>query len=215
MPGPSFSSSTAPAPDKLLAGEFPRTMKNAILAITENRARGAVLGEVLTIGAAVAGANTGNGTVTGIAGKEDLEAGIYTLRCIAAAVNAGTFILTSPTGQRIGRDITVGVAYTSEHLDLTINDGATDFVVGDTFTITVTRSGKYKLSAAAAVDGSNKPSAILVEAVDATAADKDCSIYQTGEFNEDAVVLGAGHTVATVRPFLEARGIYLRKVTAA
>lgn len=215
MPNPSFASSTAPAPDKLIAGEFPRVMKTATLKSGENRTRGAVLGEVLTIAAAVAGANTGNGVFGAITGGIRLKAGIYTVLCIAAAANAGTFILTSPNGDRVGKDITVAVAFVSDHMNFTIADGAADFIVGDKFTITVSRSGKFILSAAAAVDGSNIPSAILVEDCDATAADKDCSIYESGEFDEATVVLGAGHTLATVRPDLKAQNIYLRTTTAA
>lgn len=78
----------------------------------------------------------------------------------------------------------------------------------------VTASGKYVLSASAAGDGSQTPVGILVQDTDATAADKNASIYRTGEFNQAAVILGAGHTVSSIRDGLEAKQIYLKPTLA-
>lgn len=79
----------------------------------------------------------------------------------------------------------------------------------------ITASGKWKLSAAAAVDGSEVPRAVLVKDCDATAADKDCSIYRTGEFSEAKLILGAGHTIASIREQLAAVGIFVKKLLSA
>lgn len=79
----------------------------------------------------------------------------------------------------------------------------------------VTASGKYILSLAAAGDGSEDPVAILAEDVDATAADKEVTIYKTGGFNQRALSLGAGHTVATVKAALEPLSIFIRDTVAA
>src|SRR5690348_9056987 len=62
----------------------------------------------------------------------------------------------------------------------------------------ITASGKYTLSASAAADGSQAPDSILAQDCDATAADAECLIYERGTFNEGAVTLGAGHTVASI-----------------
>jgi len=74
----------------------------------------------------------------------------------------------------------------------------------------ITATGKYVLSAAAAGDGSEVPRAILAEAVDATAADKEAIVYLSGEFNEDRVTLGAGHTLASIRDGLRDLDIHLK-----
>lgn len=55
----------------------------------------------------------------------------------------------------------------------------------------VTASGKLIKSVQTATDGSEKPVGILVYAVDATSADKKCSIYTGGAFNPDALVWDA------------------------
>jgi hypothetical protein len=75
----------------------------------------------------------------------------------------------------------------------------------------ITASGKYTLSASAASDGSEVPDAILAEDADATDADVQAVAYFAGEFNEDALTLGAGHTVAGIRAGLRDKNIYLRK----
>lgn len=74
----------------------------------------------------------------------------------------------------------------------------------------ITASGKFKLSASAATDGSEVPDAILAEAANAIAADVQVVVYFSGEFNESALSLGAGHTLASVKAGLRDRNIYLR-----
>ena len=73
----------------------------------------------------------------------------------------------------------------------------------------VTASGKYKLSAAGAGDGSETPDAILAEATDASSGDKQTVAYFRGDFNENQVTLGAGHTVDSIREGLRGKGIWL------
>ena len=74
---------------------------------------------------------------------------------------------------------------------------------------TITSSGKAILSLAAAVDGSQTPDLILAEAVDATGADATALAYARGDFNAGALTLGTGHTVASIREGLRAKGITL------
>lgn len=73
----------------------------------------------------------------------------------------------------------------------------------------ITASGKYNKSLSAAADGSQTPDVIAAEDVDATAADKEILVYVRGDFNENALTLGAAHTVASIREGLRAKGITL------
>ncbi len=73
----------------------------------------------------------------------------------------------------------------------------------------VTASGKLKLSASAAGDGSEVPRAVLLEDIDTTSGDKTFNVAVEGYFNETALVFGAGHTADSVRVPLLDKGIYL------
>lgn len=73
----------------------------------------------------------------------------------------------------------------------------------------VTASGKAILSLEAASDGSQTPDLILAEDVDATGADATALAYERGDFNARAITLGTGHTVASIREGLRAKGIAL------
>lgn len=215
----SFSSSSY-SPDRLVAGDPARLLARSITLLSgQNLARGAVIGRqsaatVPTTGTADGG-NTGDGTMTSVAaGGTDLIAGTYTARCITAATNAGDFEIIDPDGDVVGI-ATVAVAFTSDHLNLTINDGATDFAVGDKFTVAVASVDKYKLSLAAATDGSQVPDLILAEATDASAADVVTVAYERGDFDENEIVLGTGHTASTIREGLRKKGINLVPSTTA
>lgn len=76
----------------------------------------------------------------------------------------------------------------------------------------ITASGKYNLSLSAAIDGSGVPDAIAAQAVDATAADAEILVYTRGDFNQDALTLGAAHTVGSIREGLRDKNITLVKV---
>lgn len=73
----------------------------------------------------------------------------------------------------------------------------------------ITASGKYVLSLSAAADGSQTPAAILAVDTDATAADKVTVAYFRGDFQANAITLGAAHTVASVKAALRAVNIEL------
>ena len=85
--------------------------------------------------AAVAGANTGNGTVSGISvNNAYTKTETITLTCIHASTNAGIFQVSGSLSGPLG-NATVGVGFSSNPIALLINDGSTDFIVGDSFTI--------------------------------------------------------------------------------
>lgn len=79
----------------------------------------------------------------------------------------------------------------------------------------ITASGKYNLSLSAAGDGSNTPRAILAEDVDASGGDKEAIVYVSGDFNQDAITYGTGHTAASVKAGLRDFNIYLHAPVSA
>lgn len=73
----------------------------------------------------------------------------------------------------------------------------------------VTASDEYRLSASASSDGSEDVAVILAEDVDASASAVESVAYFSGEFNEDRIILGDGHTLDAVRDPLRDLSIYL------
>lgn len=172
---------------------------------------GAVLGLVLNptpVGAAAAG-NTGNGTIGTLSIGAGVKVGVYQVICVEPVTNLGTFEIEDPDGLIIGRAI-VGSAFAGA-IGFTIADGATDFVAGDRFTVTVAAAaGKsVKLSAAAAADGSAIPVGVLLEDADASAAAVECLVIERADVMESALNYGVGHTADTVRAALKAVGVTL------
>lgn len=93
-----------------------------------------------TVTGAAGGSNTGDGTISSLSVITDNYPypGDYTLTCTAASTDAGTFSLTDPFGTVVSTTVAVsGSAVQHAGLEFTLTDGAADFIVGDTFTITV------------------------------------------------------------------------------
>ena len=148
---------------------------------------GQVLGRKVggTAAAAAKAGNTGNGTFTLDATTPvvgNAQPGVYVVRCTTAAANGGTFRVFDPTGDVIG-DVAVGATF-NDQIKFVIADGATDFVVGDEFDVTVSALSKaYVPLSLTATDGSQVASAISFANVDATLADqtgtvvtRDCEV---------------------------------------
>lgn len=215
MPASFASSSYSNNP--LLIGEHKVLSRQITLLTGQNLLRGAVLGKI-TIGAATAaakaGGNTGNGTLTMDATtpiRPGAKVGVYKVRFVATATNNGTFVVHDPDGYQIGEIVmAAGAGAFDDDLKFAIADGSTDFAINDGFDITVAAgSGKYVLSLAAAIDGSQVPDAILAEDTDASAADKATVGYFGGGFNSGALSLGTGHTVASITEGLRGKGVHL------
>ena len=203
-------------PDQLIAGEDDIVSQQITLLSGQNQPRGAVLGKTITAGtisgAAVAG-NTGNGTIGTLSVGGAAKPGVYRATCITAATNSGTFKVVDPSGNYIG-NATVAVAFNNE-VNFTIADGATDFAVGDAFTISVSAlTEKYLLSVATANDGSQYPDCILVENTDASLGDTATIAYIEGQFSANHITIGAGHTVDSVRDALRLKDIHIINTTA-
>lgn len=182
----------------------------------------AVLGTIVSgtvASAAKSGGNTGNGTFTLDATTPLLlgaKLGVYTLRCIAAAANNGTFRLEDPDGIVLGDTVMSGGAGTvSEQIKGALADGSSDFVVGDGFDITVTALVEKEVEYnPAGTDGSQIATGILYGAIDASDADTRGVAYKRNcEHNADIVVWKSGITAtqkAKGTADLKRRGIILR-----
>ena len=160
--------------------------------------------------------NTGDGaaTLSDPALGARAEAGAYRFACTTAGA-AGTFQVLSPRGYVLP-DLTVGEAYESGHLNLTVADGATDFAAGDTFAIEVSGDGKAVALDPAAVDGTAE--AIGIAAYDVTAPDgadtEVTAILRDAVLADRAIVWPDGINEAAKAAAiadLEARGILVRK----
>ena len=192
--------------DALIAGtEIPLLTKVVTLpAGCGTMVRGTVLGKI-TIGAATAAAKAGgNAANTGALTLDattpvliGAKAGIYTVRCIAAAANSGTFRVIDPDGFSLG-DVAVGATFAND-IKFAIADGAQDFIVGEGFDITgAAGSGKHKIVNSANVDGSAVADCILAyTTVVAAGADSKAEVYTQGYFNRDHLVVGGADTIAT------------------
>jgi hypothetical protein len=94
-----------------------------------------------TASPAVAGPNTGNGTVSNPVAYSGFTATeTITLLCVGVpAANQANFSVTGSVSGPLGI-ATLGVPFISNEISFTINDGSTDFVIGDSFTISTTAS---------------------------------------------------------------------------
>jgi hypothetical protein len=205
-------------PDRLIGGDFDIVTKHVTVLSGEGvLGRGTVLGKIITGAGSIAATagNTGDGVAGAITVGAKAKVGAYKLTCIAAAANAGRFQVVDPDGIRMA-DLTIAVAYTNGHFAITIADGANDFVVGDSFTLTVAAgSGKYRACNKANTDGSHIAECVLSEAIDATAADVvNAPVYDVGQFNSAALVFGGASVVADHAEQLRARSIFLAASSA-
>jgi len=207
-------SSNAFTPDWLVLAGFNLKTQAITLISGQNLTRGALLGKIAlgaASSAAKSGGNTGGGTLTLDVTTPILanaRAGVYTVRCTAAATNSGTFRVTDPLGNVLG-DVVVGSTF-ADQIKFVLADVGTDFIVGDGFDVTIAAgSGKYTLSLSAAVDGSQIPDAVLAETCDASLGDLATVAYFAGGFDGAKLTLGTAHTVASVREGLRVKDIHL------
>lgn len=199
-------------PDQLIAGDLKIVTETATITGGAALARGAVLGMV-TVGAVGAATvtGTGNGTISAASVGATAKIGTYTVRMKSAT----TFDVINPNGVQLAEGFALG-AYADAEIAFTITAGGTAFVAGDTIAIPVAAgSGSYKLATAAATDGSQTPVAILVDAADASAGDVQAGVYLMGEFNGNALTLGAGITLAAATAALRTRSIFIKTPISA
>jgi hypothetical protein len=179
---------------------------------------GQVLGKITVAGATETHAgNTGNGAMTLDVTTPVLanaKAGVYTVKCTAAAANGGTFRVFDPLGEVLG-DVAVAATF-ADQIKFVIADGATDFIVGDTFLVTVAAgSGKWVQVTPAALDGSAVAAGICILAANPTSADALSVAVARGPaiLKAGGVVYTSGMTTpqkATALAQLQALGITTR-----
>lgn len=140
-----------------------------VVALSQTLVAGAVCGKTSVIASATSSvaadaSNTGNGVFTldvtapvGAGAKD----GIYRVVNDLVAANSGEFIVFDPDGIEIGR---VAVAATfNNQIKFAIADGATDFAIGDAFSVTVgLQETNYQMEALnlAGTDGSQRVASI-------------------------------------------------------
>ena len=85
---------------------------------------------------------TGNGTCTLVTAGPLVQVGSYVATCTTAATHGGVFTVVAPDGTTVGTLTMTGgtgatTAFVSPHINFSLTDGATDFIVGDAFTFVV------------------------------------------------------------------------------
>lgn len=134
---------------------------------------GTVLGRIRGAATSAAvGTNTGNGVMGAVTAGNGAKEGDYKLTIVEPAANAGAFVLEDPTGAIVGHG-NVAAAFNAAGLAFTLADGATDFVAGDTFKITVAEGTEYAAYAAANTDGTEVARGVLYRGVHDLAVDQD------------------------------------------
>lgn len=162
----------------------------------------------------VAVVGTGNGTMTEVEGRRALKVGSYVVTCTAAGTtHGGTFGVVDPDGKTIGTLVLPDTAggnavFTHDQITFKITDGSTNFIVGDSFTITISiHPRQVKLLDKTATDGSSAPYAVLAESVDATSAAKMAIGYLEGQFDERQLVFASGTDIEDVRDAMRDIGL--------
>lgn len=183
-----------------------RSREELTLLAGDGAARTLAIGAVIGVAdagaassAAKSGGNTGDGALTLDATTPVLagaQAGVYEVRAaVDVDTNAATFTVTDPQGVVIGL-IAIGETFANE-IKFAIADGATDFVAGDGFDITVaTGTGKATAINFSANDGTQKGYGVVLAAAEAAdgvdgkvlVASRECEVI------EESLIWPAGAT---------------------
>jgi hypothetical protein len=78
----------------------------------------------------------------------------------------------------------------------------------------ISASGKFKTVNSANSDGSQAPYAILLEDIDASAADKRANVAFTGDFSRSVLVFGGSDTIATHEVALRNIGLFVEETVS-
>ena len=169
-------------------------------------------------GASAEGANTGTGTCT-----KDVTApafanallgdyrAVVTRAYVAEGTVAGAYAVYDPLGNHIG-DGVIGDTWANQIKFVLAEAGETKFVVGDAFILTVAQAAASNDLAAwdpTATDGSEEPYGILAAEAPINIAAQYVSVFISGKFNADEVVVPTGVDVDSAFDALREKGIYL------
>lgn len=198
-------------PDQLIA-DSRNLVSEPILVVGGPYKRGQVLGQrsVYPIAGFAQATNTGNGTVGALSTTKASEVGDYKLTATSDTV----FTLVDPEGNALG-NVTVGTPYAGE-IGVTVTAGATPFVVGDAFVLSVSdATGVFVASVKTATDGSADPVAILADDVTVNGT-VSAGGYVSGEFNSAALTYDASWNPALLFAALRKVALFTKSsVTAA
>lgn len=126
--------------------------------------------------------------------------GLFSLRAISDGIAGFTTPAGTTTADNLigsNADSIIGRKYTLASGNVVVRGQ----VIGK-----ITASGKVAKALSASADGSQTPYGIAEHDCDASAGDKDLMVYESGNFNENAIVLGTGLTLAGVRASFLAGG---------
>lgn len=161
-----------------------------------------IVGNKFTVVVTAAGTpvlvGTGTGAVSGVSLGKYAMLGTYQVKLKATSATS-EFQVKAPNGELIGYG-NVQTAYTSDHVNFTLGDGGT-MTAGDYFNIIVANqsavTGRYYAYDPTAVDGTQEPCAVLVEAAAAasTAASAN-ALVRLGEVKSDNLTWKANVTAA-------------------
>ena len=202
-----------------LGPEYCRTNATVLAGSTYNGlamlAAGTIMARQLTAAPIAAGpvalaGNVGNGVLTPLAAgavNANAQTGQYGIRIVKAAAGGGRFDVFRPNGSFLGRGL-VGTAWNTE-INFTLAAGATDFAVGDGFTIAVTvalGSLKWVPLAPGASDGTQIADGVLMFAVTVPAlADAQAVILRRAAIvNQFALIHQVGATATDIANNIEA-----------
>lgn len=151
-----------------LQAEANGTISRAAITVLsgQNLKAGHVMGLANTAPAVPAMVGTGNAVMSAITLGSKVQTGSYVVKFTGATA----YTVTAPDGETMPAAAALG-AYTDAQINWTITAGATPAIAGDTFTVVVLGTGKYKEYNPANTDGSQVAKAILLAAVNATSAD--------------------------------------------
>lgn len=178
-----------------------RLLKYVTVASGQTLVRGEVVKQTskFSVAAAVAGTNTGNGTVGTPTVSDNASVGSYSVVFTAATV----FSVFTPSGERLA-DGATAVAYTGQ-IGFTITAGGTAFIAGDSFTFAVTKNASSTVSS---FTTGSEPYSVMYDAVDASSGAVIGLAYRDAYIKASEVDFGTG-TDAEVRDALDNKNIHL------
>jgi hypothetical protein len=161
-----------------------------------------------TAGAVAGGTGTGTVTVLSIPNSTVIpKVGVWVLRCVEAVANGGIFRLEDPNGMIVATDLrmTVGSGGATvvevAGMQFTLTD-ATDFIVGNTFDITVAAVNKLVPFNPAGAGGAQFPCAVLTYDVSRTGAgDVPIRALVGGKVNKNRLLIdvdGNGNNITVL-----------------
>lgn len=212
-------------PDQLIAGSHDIVTDTVTLASGLNLTRGTLIGQqtaslyatTSSPSTVSGGTNAGAETIGSISTSELVRLGTYRVNLTSTTA----FNVVDPTGELVGTG-TVGSAFTSNQINLTVTTGAS-IAANDGFSIVVEETagsgnGYYVQATATAVDGSQDPKNWVILAEDTntsstgTNAVTSCPVYLEGEFDTNYMTFGTGLTAPGCKSALRqaGSGIFLK-----